>query len=100
MKNEPKRATMKVELKSQSMSFVMKAMLDTQATWTRDKMEGNDLSLNINPDAPMIVQVGDYGYEVQSCGGDGDIDGFVLMCKPEPVCKWDGMSFVDLRDLS
>ena len=86
-----------MKLKSQSMSFVMKAMLDTQCTWTKDKLEGNDTSMNINPDAPMIIQVGDYGYEVQSCGGDGDIEGFVIMCKPEPVCVWVGMECIKLE---
>jgi hypothetical protein len=44
----------------------------------------------------MIVQIGDYGYEVQSCGGDGDVEGFVLMCKPEPVCKWENMECIKL----
>lgn len=84
----------RMEFRSQSMSHVMKAMLDTQCRWTKDKLEGNDTSMNIDPDAPMIIQVGDYGYEVQSCGGDGDIDGFVIMCKPEPVCVWAGMECI------
>ena len=87
---------MHMEFRSQSMSHVMKAMLDTQSRWTRDKLEGNDTSMNINPDAPMIIQVGDYGYEVQSCGGDGDIEGFVIMCRPEPVCVWAGMECIKL----
>ena len=52
----------------------------------------------IDPDAPLVVQIGDYGYEVQSCGGDGDIEGFVLMCKPDPVCKWEGMECVKLGE--
>lgn len=75
----------------------MDTMMDTHNVWHDMKQRGESTSLYINPDVPVIVQVGDYGYEVQSCGGDGDIEGFVLMCKPEPVCKWDGMEFVNLK---
>lgn len=42
----------------------------------------------INPDSPIIVQVGEYGYEVESIGGDDDVDGLVLSVKERPVCKW------------
>lgn len=86
-----------MNLKSQSMNFVMEAMQDVLKKWTLDTLEGQDTSQYINPAAPMIVQVGDYGYEVQSCGGDGDIEGFVIMCKPDPVCKWDGLEFIRLE---
>lgn len=86
-----------MKLNSQSMCFVMEAMMETAQAWTRDKMLGNDTSMNIDPSAPMIIQVGDYGYEVQSCGGDGDIEGFVIMCKPEPVCVWAGMECIKLE---
>ena len=87
-----------MKLNSQSMRFVMEAMMETAQAWIRDKMLGNDTSMNIDPSAPMIIQVGDYGYEVQSCGGDGDIEGFVIMCKPEPVCVWAGMECIKLGE--
>jgi len=80
--------------KSQSMRFVMATMMDVEEHWQNSKWK--DKSDLINPDAPMIVQVGDYGYEVQSCGGDGDIEGFVIMCKEEPVCKWEGVECIKL----
>lgn len=80
--------------KSQSMRFVMATMMDVEHEWKNSKWKSTDLM--INPDAPMIVQVGDYGYEVQSCGGDGDIEGFVIMCKEEPVCKWEGVECIKL----
>lgn len=80
--------------KSQSMRFVMTTMMEVEDHWQNSKWK--DKSDLINPDAPMIIQVGDYGYEVQSCGGDGDIEGFVIMCKEEPVCKWDGLECIKL----
>lgn len=83
-------------LKSQSMRFVMATMMDVEDHWRNSKWK--DTSDLINPDKPMIIQVGDYGYEVQSCGGDGDIEGFVIMCKEEPVCKWDGMECIKLNN--
>jgi len=82
-------------LKPQSMRFVMKTMMDVEHEWQISKWK--DKSDMINPDAPIIVQVGDFGYEVQSIGGDGDIEGFVLMCKPDPVCEWRGMECVKLE---
>ena len=75
-------------MKSLSMRFVMLSMMDVEDHWRNSKWK--DTSDLINPDKPMIIQVGDYGYEVQSCGGDGDIEGFVIQCKEEPVCKWEG----------
>jgi hypothetical protein len=81
-------------LKSQSMRFVMATMIEDH--WRNSKWK--DKSDMINPDAPMIIQVGDYGYEVQSCGGDSDIEGFVIMCKDEPVCKWEGMECIKLKE--
>lgn len=81
-----------MKLKSQSMRFVMKTMMEVEEEWQITKWKSKDDM--INPDAPMIIQVGDYGYEVQSCGGDGDIEGFVIMCKPEPVCVWAGMECI------
>ena len=50
--------------------------------------EEHDKDDFINPDAPVIVQFGDYGYEVFSVGGDPDLDNFVLMLKPQKVCEW------------
>ena len=84
-----------MKLKSQSMRFVMKTMMEVEEEWQITKWKSKDEM--INPDAPMIIQVGDYGYEVQSCGGDGDIEGFVIMCKPEPVCVWAGMECIKLE---
>jgi len=81
-------------LKSQSMRFVMATMMDVEHELQNSKWKDKDDM--INPDAPMIVQIGDYGYEVQSCGGDGDIEGFVIMCKEEPVCKWEDMECIKL----
>ena len=72
----------------------MATMMDVEEHWQNSKWK--DKSDLINPDAPMIVQIGDYGYEVQSCGGDGDIEGFVIMCKEEPVCKWEGVECIKL----
>jgi hypothetical protein len=82
-------------LKSLSMRFVMLSMMDVEDHWRNSKWK--DTGDLINPDKPMIIQVGDYGYEVQSCGGDGDIEGFVIMCKDEPVCKWEGMECIKLE---
>ena len=84
-----------MKLKSQSMRFVLKTMMEVEEKWQITKWKSKDDM--INPDAPIIIQVGDYGYEVQSCGGDGDIEGFVIMCKPEPVCVWAGMECIKLR---
>lgn len=81
-------------MKSLSMRFVMLSMMDVEDYWRNSKWK--DTSDLINPDKPMIIQVGDYGYEVQSCGGDGDIEGFIIMCKEEPVCKWEGMECIKL----
>jgi hypothetical protein len=74
----------------------MLSMMDVEDTWRNSKWK--DTHYLINPDVPMIVQVGDYGYEVQSCGGDGDIEGFVIQCKEEPVCKWEGMECIKLKE--
>ena len=82
-------------IKSQSMNFVMETMMDVAEEWEVSKWKSKDDM--INPNAPMIIQVGDYGYEVQSCGGDGDIEGFVIMCKPEAVCVWAGMVCIKLE---
>jgi len=41
-----------------------------------------------NPDSPIIVQVGEYGYELESIGKHDDIDGIVLCVKEKPVCRW------------
>ena len=85
-----------MKLKSQSMRFVLKTMMEVEEKWQITKWKSKDDM--INPDAPIIIQVGDYGYEVQSCGGDGDIEGFVIMCKPEPVCVWAGMECIKLGE--
>lgn len=73
----------------------MATMQDTIYRWeSATREERADL---INPDAPMVVQCGDFGYEVQSVGGDGDIDGFVMMLKEKKVCEWRGFQFVNLK---
>lgn len=82
-------------IKSQSMRFVMTTMMDVEHEWQNSKWKSKEDM--INPDEPMIVQIGDYGYEVQSCGGDGDIKGFVIMCKEEPVCKWQDLECIKLE---
>jgi hypothetical protein len=55
-----------------SMNFVFQAMLDEF----------------INTNAPVIVQIGDFGYVVTGCGGDPDLENFVLSVADEPVCEW------------
>ncbi len=80
--------------KSQTMRQIMLTMMEVEDDWIRSKWK--DKSDMINPDAPVVIQVGDYGYEVQSIGGDGDHEGFVIMCKEEPVCKWEDMECIKL----
>ena len=84
--------------KSQSMRFVMGVMTEVMETRKQRQAVDEDMSMDIDPDAPLIVQVGDYGYEVQSAGGDFAHAGFVLMCKPDPVCKWEGLECIMLKD--
>ncbi len=72
--------------KSQSMRQIMQAMQETIEAWERTPEDERDMQ--INPDAPVVIQCGDYGYEVQSVGGDGDCEGFVIMVKENPVCEW------------
>lgn len=80
--------------KSQTMRNVLAAMADVEARWDNaEEWEKPDL---INPDAPMIVQCGDFGYEVQSIGGDGDLEGFVMCLKAKPVCEWRGLQCIKL----
>ena len=55
-----------MNLKSQSMNFVMETMQDVLKKWTHDTLDGQDTSAHINPAAPMVVQVGDC--EVASLG--------------------------------
>lgn len=84
-----------LEFKSQTMRQVLETMMDIMQRWQESSdEEKQDL---INPDAPMIVQCGDFGYEVQSIGGDDDIEGFVMMLKPEKVYQWKGMEFKQLK---
>lgn len=84
-----------MEFKSQTMRQVLAAMQDTLHRWENaHASEKPDL---INPDAPLVVQCGDFGYEVQSVGGDGDIEGFVMMLKDKKVCEWRGLQFVNLK---
>lgn len=84
-----------MEFKSQTMRQVLAAMQDTLYRWeSAHPSEKPDL---INPDAPLVVQCGDFGYEVQSVGGDGDIEGFVMMLKGKKVCEWRGLQFVNLK---
>lgn len=81
-----------IEFKSQTMRQALGTMMDVMQRWQESSEEYRDDL--INPDAPMIIQIGDFGYEVQSIGGDGEIEGFVMMCKPNPVCEWRGMECI------
>lgn len=84
-----------IEFKSQTMRDVLASMTDVMRRWQESSAEEReDL---INPDAPIVVQCGDFGYEVQSIGGDGDIEGFVMMLKPQKVCQWKGIEFKNLK---
>ena len=83
-----------MNIKSQTMIDVMQAMIDTENVWLTQKHRNIDDM--INPNAPVIIQIGDYGYEIQSVGGDGEVEGFVIMCKENPVCKWEGMECIKL----
>lgn len=84
-----------IEFKSQTMRDVLASMTDVMRRWQESSVEEReDL---INPDAPIVVQCGDFGYEVQSIGGDGDIEGFVMMLKPQKVCQWKGIEFKNLK---
>ena len=80
--------------KSQTMRQIMATMMEVADIWQNSKWKSKDEM--INPDAPVVIQVGDYGYEVQSIGGDGDHEGFVIMCKEAPVCKWEDMECIKL----
>lgn len=73
-----------IEFKGQTLRDIARAMYQTIERFDTDP-HTDDL---INPDAPVIVQFGDYGYEVFSVGGDPDLDNFVLMLKPQKVCEW------------
>ena len=73
-----------MNLLSQSMRNVMLAMMQTEKMYVAAK----DKSDQVNPDAPVVVQLGDFGYEVIGVGGDPDVEGFVLSLKEEPVCEW------------
>jgi len=83
-----------MKIKSQTMIDVMQAMIDTENVWLTQK--DRNIDDMINPNAPVIIQVGDYGYEIQSVGGDVELQGFVIMCKESPVCKWDDMGCIEL----
>jgi len=71
-----------------SMNFVLKTMSDVQQTRTNAAINGCDLDEFINTNAPVIVQIGDFGYVVTGCGGDPDLENFVLSVADEPVCEW------------
>lgn len=73
-----------MNFKSQTMRQVMLAMMQSEKAY----VGADDKDEFINPDAPVIVQCGDFGYEVQSVGGDPDVPGFVIMLKEKPVCEW------------
>lgn len=81
-------------VRSQTMRQVMDAMIDTCKAWKKHAEIRDDI---INPDVPLIVQCGDFGYEVASVGGDPDQDGFVITLKELPVCEWRDGECVDLR---
>lgn len=82
-----------MNVRSQTMRMVLTAMMDTEAAWQRSGRNKDEM---INPDAPVVVQCGDYCYEIASVGGDGEIDGFVIMLKPNPVGEWRGMEYIKL----
>lgn len=84
-----------IDFKSQTMRQVCTAMVECINRY--DQADADECEDLINPDAPMIIQVGDFGYEVFSVGGDGDIEGFVIMAKPDKVCQWNGMEFKTLK---
>ncbi len=71
-----------------SMNFVFQAMLDAQKARTIAEMCSDDLDEYVNTNAPVIVQIGDFGYVVTGCGGDPDLENFVLSVADEPVCEW------------
>ena len=73
-------------IKSQSMRQILETMNQIIESWEQTPKDERDEK--INPDAPIVIQCGDYGYEVQSIGGDPDCEGFVIMVKEKPVCKW------------
>lgn len=81
--------------KSQTMENIFVAMTDVFEKWESAPAYDDEL---INPTVPVIVQLGDCGYEVQSIGGDPDCEGFVIMLKEKPVCKWQNMEFIKLQD--
>ena len=64
------------------------SLLDSQKARTEAAMNGRDLDEFINTNAPVIVQIGDFGYVVIGCGGDLDLENFVLSVADEPVCEW------------
>lgn len=80
-------------IRSQTMRMVLTAMMDAEAAWERSGKRKDEM---MDPDAPVTVQCGDFTYEISSVGGDGDIDGFVICLKPEPVGKWEGMRYIKL----
>ena len=80
-----------MNIRSQTMRMVLTAMMDTEAAWQRSGKPKDDM---IDPDEPVVVQCGDYCYEIASVGGDGEIDGFVIMLKPNPVGEWRGMEYI------
>lgn len=82
-----------MNVRSQTMRMLLTAMTAVKLEWqSLDRERG----MLIDPDAPVVVQCGDFGYEISSIGGDGDIDGFVIMLKAEPVCEWRGLECIKL----
>lgn len=73
-----------MKLQPQTMRHVMLAMMQTEKAF----VAAEDKDEMINPEAPVIVQCGDFGYEVLSVGGDPDVEGFVIQLHKKPVCKW------------
>lgn len=75
-----------ITFKPQTLRDVARAMYNSMERY--DNAEEHDKADLINPDAPVVVQVGNFGYEIFSVGGDPDLDGFVIMLKPGKVCQW------------
>ena len=84
-----------IEFKPQNLRDIARAMY--QSIERFDAADEHDKADFINPDAPVIVQLGDFGYEVFSIGGDPNVEGFVMMLKPGKVCQWKGIDVINLK---
>jgi hypothetical protein len=83
-----------MNIKSQTMRMVLQAMSEAEDFWQRSGRPEDEM---INPDAPVIIQLGDFAYEISSVGGDMDIDGFVICLKDMPVGEWRGLEYMKIN---